>query len=88
MTPDQHSNTFQIFNPATGAWSANRPIGTWPSGIGVYSPLYPSLHLLANGQLFYSGAHVFAAGPEHTAVPLGRRRQPGDLDGQQRRART
>jgi hypothetical protein len=59
----QHSNTFQTYNPTTGAWSANRPIGTWPSGIGVYSPLYPSMHLLADGRLFYSGAHVFAAGP-------------------------
>jgi hypothetical protein len=59
----RHSNTFQVFDAATGTWSPNRPIGTWPSGIGVYSPLYPSMHLLANGQLFYSGAHVFAAGP-------------------------
>lgn len=60
----QHSNTFQVFNPATATWSVNKPIGTWPSGVGVFSPLYPSLHLLANGQLFYSGAHVFAAGPD------------------------
>ncbi len=29
----------------------------------MYSPLYPSMHLLADGRLFYSGAHVFAAGP-------------------------
>lgn len=60
----QHSNTFQVFSSISGTWSANRPIGTWPSGVGVYSPLYPSMHLLANGQLFYSGAHVFAAGPD------------------------
>ncbi len=59
----RHSNTFQTFNPATGAWSANQPIGTWPTGIGVYSPLYPSMHLQADGLLFYSGVHVFAAGP-------------------------
>jgi Domain of unknown function (DUF1929) len=60
----QHSNTFQTYNSATGAWSANHPLGTWPSGVGVYSPLYPSMHLLADGRLFYSGAHVFAAGPD------------------------
>jgi hypothetical protein len=60
----QHSNTYQVFSPTTGTWSANKPIGTWPSGVGVYSPLYPSMHLLANGDLFYSGAHVFAAGPD------------------------
>jgi len=28
----------------------------------VYSPLYPSMHLLADGRLFYSGVHVFARG--------------------------
>jgi hypothetical protein len=59
----QHSNTFQTYSPTTNTWSANKPIGTWPSGVGVYSPLYPSLHLLADGRLFYSGVHVFAAGP-------------------------
>ena len=59
----QHSNTFQTYNPTTGTWSANQPIGTWASGIGVYSPTYPSMHLLADGRLFYSGAHVFPAGP-------------------------
>jgi hypothetical protein len=59
-----HSNTFQTYNSTTGAWSANQPLGTWPSGVGVYSPLYPSLHLLADGRLFYSGAHVFPAGPD------------------------
>ena len=61
----QHSNTFQTYSPTTGTWSANQPIGNWASGIGVYSPLYPSMHLLADGRLFYSGAHVFPAGP-HT----------------------
>jgi hypothetical protein len=63
---DEHarqSNTFQIYDPSTGTWSPDRPIGSWPSGIGVYSPLYPSLHLLADGRLFYSGVHVFAPGP-------------------------
>jgi hypothetical protein len=59
----QHSNTFQVYDPNTNTWSANKPLGNWPSGVGVYSPLYPSLHLLADGRLFYSGVHVFAAGP-------------------------
>jgi hypothetical protein len=58
-----HSNTFQVYDPNTNTWSANKPLGNWPSGVGVYSPLYPSLHLLADGRLFYSGVHVFAAGP-------------------------
>jgi hypothetical protein len=59
----RHSNTFQTYSPATNAWSADQPIGTWASGVGVYSPLYPSMHLLADGRFFYSGVHVFAAGP-------------------------
>ncbi len=53
------SNTFQTFNPSDATWSSNEPIGTWPNGIGVYSPMYPSMHLLADGRLFYSGMHVF-----------------------------
>ncbi len=53
------SNTFQTYNPLDATWSPNQPIGTWPSGIGVYSPMYPSMHLLADGRLFYSGVHVF-----------------------------
>jgi hypothetical protein len=60
----KHSNTFQVFDSATGTWSANKGIGTNdPNGVGVYSPTYPSMHLLADGRLFYSGAHVFPAGP-------------------------
>jgi hypothetical protein len=60
----QHSNTFQIFDPVSQSWSANRPLGNpAPGGVGIYSPLYPSFHLMANGNLFYSGMHAWALGP-------------------------
>jgi hypothetical protein len=54
------SNTFQVFDPTKGTWSADRGIGN--DTAGVYSPLYPSFHLLADGRLFYSGNHAFDEG--------------------------
>jgi hypothetical protein len=56
-----HSNTFQVFDPATSTFGPNTPIAS--SGVGVYSPLYPSFHLMANGKAFYSGAHAWGDGP-------------------------
>jgi Domain of unknown function (DUF1929) len=58
-----HTNTFQTYNPTTATWSANKPIGNFPNGVGIYSPTYPSMHLMADGRLFYSGVHALAAGP-------------------------
>jgi hypothetical protein len=53
-----------MFDNATQTWSANKGIGTNdPNGVGVYSPLYPSYHLLADGTLFYSGMHAWSLGP-------------------------
>lgn len=54
------SNTFQVLDPVSKTWTADRGIGNDASGI--YSPLYPSLHLLADGRLFYSGNHAFDEG--------------------------
>jgi hypothetical protein len=56
-----HSNTYQVFDSATGTWTANRGIGN--DAVGIYSPLYPSMHLTADGRLFYSGVHAWADGP-------------------------
>jgi hypothetical protein len=56
-----HSNTFQVFDPATSTYGPNTPIAS--SGVGVYSPMYPSFHLLANGKAFYSGVHAWGDGP-------------------------
>src|SRR5690349_5342395 len=56
-----HSNTFQVFDPATSTFGPNTPIAS--SGVGVYSPLYPTFHLLADGKAFYSGAHAWGDGP-------------------------
>jgi hypothetical protein len=33
-----------------------------------FMPMYPSLHLLADGQLFYSGANVFGNGPARPGI--------------------
>lgn len=56
-----HTNTFQVFDGATSTWSPNLPIAS--TGVGIYSPLYPSFHLLADGKLFYSGNHAWGDGP-------------------------
>jgi hypothetical protein len=56
-----HSNTFQQFDPTTLTFGPNTPIAS--SGVGVYSPLYPTFHLLADGKAFYSGVHAWGDGP-------------------------
>lgn len=57
------SNTFQIFNPATSTWTPDAPLGNpAPGGVGIYTPFYPSFHLLADGRLFYSGMHAWSFG--------------------------
>ncbi len=48
----------QTFNATTSTWSAQKD----PPGALSFMPLYPSLHLLSDGRLFYSGANVFGAG--------------------------
>jgi hypothetical protein len=50
-----------VFDPATSPFGPNTPIAS--SGVGVYSPMYPSFHLLANGKAFYSGVHAWGDGP-------------------------
>ena len=52
------TNASQIFNSQTSTWSPNKA----PPGQLNFMPLYPSLHLLADGRLFYSGVNVFGAG--------------------------
>jgi hypothetical protein len=49
------TNTSQIFNGSS--WSAQK---SPPSALS-FMPMYPSLHLLADGRLFYSGGNVFGA---------------------------
>ena len=51
------TNTSQIFNGTT--WSANKA----PPSQLSFMPMYPALHLLKDGRLFYSGANVFGPGP-------------------------
>ncbi len=51
------TNTSQIFNGST--WGASKP----PPSQLSFMPMYPALHLLKDGRLFYSGANVFGPGP-------------------------
>ncbi|MGZ6968990.1 MAG: galactose oxidase-like domain-containing protein [Acidimicrobiia bacterium] len=52
------TNTSQRFTATTHAWTAPQA----PPSQLSFMPLYPSLHLIADGRLFYSGANVFGAG--------------------------
>lgn len=54
------TNTSQIFNGST--WSQDKA----PPSQLSFMPMYPSLHVLKDGRLFYSGVNVFGAG---TAKP-------------------
>jgi hypothetical protein len=54
----------QTFDATTRTWS---PQKAPPSAVS-YVPLYPALHLLADGRLFYSGANVFGTGPTRPGI--------------------
>jgi hypothetical protein len=50
------TNTSQIFNGTS--WSADKA----PPPQLNFMPMYPALHLMRDGRLFYSGSNVFGAG--------------------------
>ncbi len=52
------TNASQTFDAGSHTWSPNKA----PPSQLAFMPLYPSLHLLADGRLFYSGVNVFGAG--------------------------
>jgi len=54
----------QRFRPGTRTWSA--PVAP-PSALS-FMPMYPALHLLGDGRLFYSGANVFGNGPAQPGI--------------------
>jgi hypothetical protein len=54
----QRTNTSQTFNTKLHTWTADKV----PPAALNFMPLYPSLHLLADGEVFYSGVNVFGAG--------------------------
>lgn len=56
------TNTSQIFNGTT--WSGSKA----PPAELSFMPMYPALHLLKDGRLFYSGANVFGNGPAAPGV--------------------
>lgn len=58
------TNTSQRFAVKTSTWSTSKE----PPSQLSFMPLYPSLHLLASGELFYSGATVFGAGPTSPGI--------------------
>lgn len=53
------TNASQTFSATTRTWSTSKA----PPAALSYMPMYPALHLLADGRLFYSGANVFGHGP-------------------------
>lgn len=53
------ASTYQIFDPSSGTWSAERTTA-------MSFPTYPSLHLLADGRFLWSGAS-----PDTTSSPPG-----------------
>ncbi len=58
------TNASQTFNSGTHTWSASKE----PPAELSFMPMYPSLHLLADGHLFYSGANVFGSGPARPGI--------------------
>ena len=62
-TTGLRTNTSQIFN-GTQTWSAPKA----PPAELSFMPMYPALHLLADGRLFYSGANVFGTGPARPGI--------------------
>jgi hypothetical protein len=64
---DEHglrTNVSQRFNTGSLTWTA--PKG--PPAELSFMPMYPSLHLLKDGRLFYSGASVFGNGPARAGI--------------------
>ena len=55
----QRTKTSQTFNSTLHTWTADKA----PPAALNFMPLYPSLHLLSDGRVFYSGVNVFGAGP-------------------------
>ncbi|HEY3725057.1 MAG TPA: galactose oxidase-like domain-containing protein [Acidimicrobiia bacterium] len=53
------TNASQTFNANLHTWTADK---VPPSQLS-FMPFYPSLHLLSDGRVFYSGVNVFGPGP-------------------------
>lgn len=58
------TSTSQQFDPSSLTWSVPKA----PPSALSFMPLYPSLHLLADGRLFYSGANVFGNGTARPGI--------------------
>ena len=66
----------QTYNATTNTWSASKE----PPAELSFMPMYPALHLLADGRVFYSGSNVFGRVRRHrasgTSGPTSGRRSP------------
>jgi hypothetical protein len=51
---DNTNSTVEIYDPASNIWSS-------PQAAGWTPPLYPRMHLLPNGKVFYSGSGTSSA---------------------------
>jgi hypothetical protein len=60
----QRTSASQTFNATTKTWSASKE----PPAELSFMPMYPSLHLLADGRVFYSGSNVFGPGPAKPGI--------------------
>jgi len=60
----KHTSASQTFKSATGTWSASKE----PPAEMSFMPMYPALHLMADGRLFYSGSNVFGSGTARPGI--------------------
>jgi Galactose oxidase-like, Early set domain len=58
------TNTSQRFNAKTLTWTAPKA----PPDQLSFMPMYPALHMLKDGRVFYSGANVFGNGPAQPGI--------------------
>jgi hypothetical protein len=65
------THTWQRFTGSS--WTADQQPPTRPDGLNGrhWWPMYPGLHLLADGRVFYSGAHTFGSTPPAGIWDLG-----------------
>jgi hypothetical protein len=60
-----YTSKYEVFDPESETWSAP----TAGPGAYTWQPMYPAVHLLRDGRLFYSGVNTF--GGNATDVPPG-----------------
>ncbi len=65
------THTSQRFTGSAWTTDTQPPVRNDPPGSRHWWPMYPGLHLLADGRVFYSGAHTFGGTPPPAMWNLG-----------------